>query len=48
MLSLLARLDNLANLAYAGAVIVNETNGRYFETAAGRTGLLAVRWRMAF
>ncbi len=47
-LSLLARLDNLAGRAYAGAVIVNETNGRYFETAAGRTGLLAVRWRMAF
>jgi iron complex outermembrane receptor protein len=48
MLTLLARLDNLSNLAYAGAVIVNETNGRYFETAAGRTGLVAARWRMPF
>ena len=47
-LTLLARLDNLSNLAYAGAIIVNETNGRYFETAAGRTGLLAARWRMPF
>ncbi|MGL6109836.1 MAG: TonB-dependent receptor family protein, partial [Rubrivivax sp.] len=47
-LSLLARLDNLSNLAYAGAVIVNETNGRYFETAAGRTALISARWRMPF
>jgi iron complex outermembrane receptor protein len=47
-LSLLARLDNLANRAYAGAVIVNETNGRYFETAAGRTALLSARWQMPF
>jgi len=47
-LSLLARLDNLSNLAYAGAVIVNEGNGRYFETAAGRNWLLAARWRLPF
>ena len=47
-LTLLARLDNLSDKAYAGAVIVNETNGRFFETAAGRTGLLAARWRLAF
>jgi iron complex outermembrane receptor protein len=47
-LTMLARLDNLSDLAYAGAVIVNETNGRFFETAAGRTGLLAARWRMPF
>jgi iron complex outermembrane receptor protein len=48
MLSLLARVDNVTNVAYAGAVIVNEANGRYFETAAGRTWLLAARWRMPF
>ena len=47
-LSLLARLDNIGNVAYAGAVIVNEANGRYFETAAGRNALLALRWRMPF
>ena len=34
--------------SYAGAIIVNETNGRFFETAAGRTGLLAARWRQPF
>jgi iron complex outermembrane receptor protein len=47
-LSLVARLDNLSNLAYAGAVIVNDGNGRYFETAAGRNALLAARWRVPF
>ena len=44
-LSLLARLDNLFDRTYAGAVIVNEGNQRYFETAAARTGLLALRWQ---
>ena len=32
-----ARLDNLADRAYVGTVIVNETNSRYFEAAPGRT-----------
>jgi len=32
-----ARLDNLANRAYVGSVIVNETNSRFFEPAPGRT-----------
>jgi iron complex outermembrane recepter protein len=45
-LSLLARLDNLTDKVYAGAVIVNEGNARYFETAAGRTALLALRWQV--
>lgn len=31
-----ARVDNLADRKYAGSVIVNEGNGRYFEPAAGR------------
>jgi hypothetical protein len=26
-------------------VIVNEANGRYFETAAARNALLALRWQ---
>ena len=47
-LSVLARLDNLTDKAYAGAVIVNETNGRYFETAAKRNALLALRWQAPF
>jgi iron complex outermembrane receptor protein len=32
-----ARVDNLANRAYVGSVIVNETNSRFFEPAPGRT-----------
>jgi len=44
-LSVLARLDNLTDKAYAGAVIVNESNGRYSETAAKRNALLALRWQ---
>jgi iron complex outermembrane receptor protein len=32
-----ARLDNLADRAYIGSVIVNETNSRFFEPAPGRT-----------
>ena len=47
-LSLLARLDNVAGLRYAGSVIVNDANGRYFETASGRIWLLAAHWRAAF
>ncbi len=35
-----ASLDNLANRAYVGSVIVNETNGRFFESAPGRTAYL--------
>ena len=35
-----AGLDNLANRAYVGSVIVNETNGRFFEAAPGRTAYI--------
>ncbi len=35
-----ARLDNLADRAYVGSVIVNETNSRYFEAAPGRTAYI--------
>lgn len=31
------RVDNLFDRRYAGSVIVNETNGRYYEPAAGRS-----------
>jgi len=47
-LYLLGRLDNLSDRVYAGSVIVNDSNGRYFETAAGRTWLVSAHWRMAF
>jgi iron complex outermembrane receptor protein len=32
-----ASLDNLANRAYVGSVIVNDSNSRFFEAAPGRT-----------
>ena len=38
-LSGFVRSDNLLNRRYAGSVIVNEGNGRYFEPAPGRTWL---------
>lgn len=47
-LELQVRVDNLADRRYAGSVIVNEGNSRYFEPAAGRALLLSVRWRQAF
>jgi iron complex outermembrane receptor protein len=31
-----ARIDNLADKRYVGSVIVNESNGRYYESAPGR------------
>ena len=31
-----ARVDNLFDRHYAGSLIVNERNGRYFEPAPGR------------
>lgn len=37
-LTAFARVDNLFDRRYAGSVIVNEANGRYFEPAAGRNG----------
>ncbi len=40
---LLARVDNLFDRRYAGSVIVNEANGRYFEPGAPRAFLLALR-----
>lgn len=39
------RVDNLADRAYAGSVIVNDGNGRYYEPAAGRGWLLGLEWR---
>jgi iron complex outermembrane receptor protein len=39
-LSEFAGLDNFANRAYVGSVIVNETNSRFFEAAPGRTAYI--------
>ena len=43
-----ARIENLFDKKYAGSVIVNEGNGRYFEPAAGRSLLLSVSGSYAF
>jgi iron complex outermembrane recepter protein len=47
-LDVLARVDNLANKQVVGSVIVNDGNGRFFEPAPGRTGLLSLRWAVPF
>ena len=39
----LLRVDNVFDRRYAGSVIVNDANGRYFETGAPRAVLLALR-----
>ena len=43
-LELLARVDNVFDRVYAGSVIVNDGNSRFFETGSPRAGLLSVRW----
>lgn len=47
-LDLLARVDNLLGREYAGSVIVNEGNSRFFEPGAPRTWLISAKWRHAF
>jgi iron complex outermembrane recepter protein len=42
------RVDNLLDRRHAGAVIVNEAGGRYFETAPGRNWLAGVELVRAF
>jgi iron complex outermembrane receptor protein len=43
-----ARVDNLFDRNYAGSVIVNESNGRYFEPAPGRSYVLKLVGSYAF
>ena len=38
------RVDNVGNRRHAGSVIVNEGNGRFFETAPGRSFFAGVEW----
>lgn len=42
-MALYGRLDNLFDRNYAGSVIVNDGNGRFFEPAAGRRLFVGVR-----
>lgn len=43
-LRLFARVENLLDRRYVGSVIVNEGNGRYFESGPDRSALLGVQW----
>ncbi len=47
-LSAFVRGDNLADRRYAGSVIVDEGNGRYFEPAPGRTWVAGATAAFAF
>lgn len=47
-LSSYARIDNLFNKQYAGSVIVNESNGRYYEPAPGRNWSVGLSASYAF
>ena len=42
------RIDNLFDKQYVGSVVVGDTNGRYYESAPGRSGLLGMSARYAF
>ena len=47
-LDLLARLDNATDKGYAGSVIVNEANARYYEPGSPRAWLLSARLSRSF
>jgi iron complex outermembrane receptor protein len=47
-LSANARIDNLLDRRYAGSVIVNEGNGRFFEPAPGRSYVLKLSGTYTF
>ena len=47
-LEVLVRGENLADRKVAGSVIVNEGNGRFFEPAPGRGGLISLRYSAPF
>lgn len=40
-----ARIDNLFDRNYVGSVIVGDGNGRYYEPAPGRNGMVGVNVR---
>jgi iron complex outermembrane receptor protein len=43
-----ARIDNVTDRRYAGSVIVNEGNGRFYEAAPGRSYVLKLAGNYAF
>jgi iron complex outermembrane receptor protein len=43
-IELLSRVDNVTGRSYAGSVIVNDGNNRFFEPGAPRNYLASVRW----
>lgn len=47
-LSEFLRIDNLGGRNYAGSVVVNDANGRFYEPAPRRNLLLGVQARMSF
>lgn len=47
-LNAFARVDNLFDRQYVGSVIVNDGNGRYYESAPGRTWATGVNVRYNF
>jgi iron complex outermembrane receptor protein len=47
-LAAVTRVENLLDRRYAGSVIVNEGNGRYYEPAPGRSFTLKVTGSYAF
>ena len=42
------RVDNLANRRYAGSVVVNDGNLRFYEPAPGRTAVAGVQAKLGF
>ena len=47
-LSEFVRVDNVTNTKYIGSVIVNESNGRFYEPAPGRSYMVGVNASYAF
>jgi iron complex outermembrane receptor protein len=47
-LDMLARMDNAADKAHVGSVIVNEANGRFYEPGTPRAWLLSLRLGRSF
>ena len=47
-LEAVVRLDNVLDRRFAGSVIVNAANGRFFEPAAPRAWYLGLGWQQSF
>ena len=43
-----ARVDNITNRRYAGSVIVNDANLRFFEPSPGRNGVIGLQAKLGF